>query len=84
MEEKAQSNRMCYGSIKLDGVGKRVMMDEGVWKKKHNLTECATGMAEIQPLFMPDLSIEQLMKTCCGLHNFRLNFSPLRYETPVA
>ena len=24
-----------------------------------------------------------VMETCCGLHNFRLNFRPWRYETPV-
>ena len=33
MEEEAQSNRMCYGSIKMDGVGKRGMMDEWGWRK---------------------------------------------------
>ena len=24
-----------------------------------------------------------VMETCCGLHNFRLNFRPWRYETPL-
>lgn len=24
-----------------------------------------------------------VMETCCGLHNFRLNFRPWHYETPV-
>ena len=24
-----------------------------------------------------------VMETCCGLHNFRLNFRPWRYETPI-
>ncbi len=31
--EEAQSNRMCYGSIKRVDVGGRVMRDEGVWRK---------------------------------------------------
>jgi len=26
---------------------------------------------------------DEVMETCCGLHNFRLNFRPWHYETPV-
>ena len=29
----AQSNRMCYRYIKMDGVGGRIMMDERGWRK---------------------------------------------------
>jgi hypothetical protein len=27
---------------------------------------------------------DKVMETCCGLHNFRLNFRPWHYETPIA
>lgn len=26
---------------------------------------------------------DQLLETCCGLHNFRLNFRPWNYDTPI-